>query len=252
MADTDPLVYAIGGLVAGGVLFVMGFRWWRQKKLIEELPTSKIRSIAMGLVEIKASVVKEKKMLISPFSKKECVYWRYTIERWIQTKNGGHWSMVKQDKDMRPFYVKDNTGEVLVDPDGATIDTPPDYTKQTTGTTGLLPGIISFCKTNNIHNTGFFSGGRMRYREWYIEPGDNLYILGTAGDNPFVKDTTGKKNADDIMIQKGQNEKFYYISDKPEESLLKSFRWKVFGGLFGGAALILAGLAYILFRAGLF
>ena len=245
----DPLLYSFVGLGAGIFLVAQGFRWLRQKKLIEEVPTSKIRSIAMGLVEIKAKVVKEKTMLKSPFSNKDCVYWKYNIERWQSTKNGGHWVSISKGSDMRPFYVKDNTGEVLIDPVGATMDIPPDFTKVASGSSGLPASLVKFCNSKAIKTSGFFSG-RKRYREWYLAPDDDTYILGTAGKNPHVKNI--KKNEEGIMIQKGENEKFYYISDKPEENLLKTFKWKVFGGLLGGSLLTLGCLAYILFRFGLF
>ena len=73
-----------------------------------------------------------------------------------------------------------------------------------------------------------------------------MYILGTAGDNPFVEEATGKRNVDDIMIQKG-NEKIYYLSDKSEKGLVSGLAWKAFGGIFGGAALSVVCLLIILF-----
>lgn len=250
--SNDPLIYSIIGAGAGVFLFINGFRWLRQKKLIENIPTSKIRSLAMGLVEIKGKVVKEKKILKSPFSNKDCVYWKYKIERWHQSKNGGHWVTVKHGDNKMKFHVKDDTAQVMVDPEGATLDIPPDFEKVSGVRKSMPAGVEKFCQSNNIKTKGLFFKRKMRFREWYLEPSDEVYIMGTAGDNPHVEDSTGQKNVDDIMIQKGKNEKFYYISDKPEGSLLKTFKWKVVGGLFGGGALIIGCLAYMIFRLGLF
>jgi hypothetical protein len=58
MADTDILFYSVGGLLLGLYVFYRGFHHFRRKRLIENTPTSKVRSIAMGLVEIFGTVVK--------------------------------------------------------------------------------------------------------------------------------------------------------------------------------------------------
>ena len=86
----------------------------------------------------------------------------------------------------------------------------------------------------------------MRYTERYISPNDELYIMGTAGDNPFFKESSAKTGVEDIMIQKGQSEKFYYISTDPEKKILSSLKWKVGIGLFGGAILFVISLSYFL------
>jgi hypothetical protein len=92
----------------------------------------------------------------------------------------------------------------------------------------------------------------MRYREYYVAPKDELYIMGTAGDNPFVDELTAKNSVDDVMIQKGKNDKFYYISDKPEKDILGSLKWKMYGGVFGGIALVAACMAIIFLSFGFF
>jgi hypothetical protein len=74
--------------------------------------------------------------------------------------------------------------------------------------------------------------------------------MGTAGDNPFVDELTAKNSVDDVMIQKGKNDKFYYISDKPEKDIVSSLRWKSLGGIFGGIALVAVGLFVIFFQTG--
>ena len=91
----------------------------------------------------------------------------------------------------------------------------------------------------------------MRYTEWIICPKDNIYIMGTAGDNPFVAEGASAKNTADIMIQKGENKSFFYISDKQEKAILKKLMWKTIGGLFGGSALMIACLTVIFIYLGI-
>ncbi|MBW2968259.1 hypothetical protein KY362_07270, partial [Candidatus Woesearchaeota archaeon] len=79
MADSDNLfLYLVIGFGFGIYLFIKGFSWFRLKRMVENIPTSKIRSLAMGLVEIYGSVVLfEDKVLKSPFTGKDCVYYKY-------------------------------------------------------------------------------------------------------------------------------------------------------------------------------
>ena len=82
----------------------------------------------------------------------------------------------------------------------------------------------------------------MKYSEYFIAPGDKLYIMGTAGDNPYVKEASAEKGVEDIMIKKGKFEKFYYISDKQEDAVLFKFTAKTYGGIIIGSFLILLSL----------
>jgi len=252
MADVRSLFYSIIFTAVGVFLLWAGFQSFKVKRLIENIPTSKIRSIAMGLVEIAGQVVPDKKIK-SPFSNKNCVYYRYTIEEYRSSGKSSSWRTIKKGFDSIPFYLKDNTGKVLVDPKGAIVDIPKDFEFKSGFRRDPPVAVKQFLTSNRLKFETFLGMNRtMRYREYFIEPNDKLYIMGTAGDNPYVEETTAQQNVEDIMIQKGKHEKFYYISDKPEHAVLKSTKLKAFGCLFGGAALFIGGLAAILINLGLF
>lgn len=254
MIEPRLFFYSIAGFVIGIILFVMGFAWLRQKRLIENIPTSKIRSIAMGLVEIFGEVVPaEKKVLKSPFSNKDCVYYRYLIQEYRSSGKTSYWATIRKQTKAVHFYLKDKTGSVLVEPKGAKVDIPKDF--EFNSSLGKDPplGVKRFLRKHNLRFEGFLGiNKRMRYREFFIAPKDKLYIIGTAGDNPFVEEATAKKGVEDVMIQKGKLDRFYYISDKPEKDVLKSLKWKIFAGLAGGAFLILLFVITTLLYFGLF
>ncbi|MFC1722605.1 GIDE domain-containing protein [Nanoarchaeota archaeon] len=252
MAEGEIIFYAAFGLVSGIIMFVKGFIYMRQKKLIEELPTSKIRSIAMGLVEIKGKVMRQKDLLVSPLMKKKCLWYKFLVEEYVSAGKHSYWKKLDHGNEFKYFFLKDDTAKVQIDPEKAKIEIPADLKCQTHRKDKPPVQVLEYIKINKIKTTGWLSARRIRFNEWVIKPGDELYVLGTAGDNPFVEDATGKKNVDDIMIQKGKNEKFYYISNKPEIKILKSFRWKIIGGLYGGGALAVGCLAFLLWVFGLF
>lgn len=255
MAEGDFFIAAIVGFFAGLFFFYKGFIWLKMQRLIENIPTSKIRSLAMGLVEIygKALERKEEPELKSPFSQKPCVYYRYKIEEYRSSGKSSRWVTVAHSSKGVRFYVKDDTGTVLVDPAGADVDIPADRVIRS-GTGSSPPVYVTdFVRTLGVKQKSFLGFNRtMRYSEYYIAPDDKLYILGTAGDNPLVEDATAQMGVEDIMIQKGNNDKIYYISDKGEGDVLKGFKLKTLGGLFGGGILAVVCLAVIMLYLGLF
>ncbi|MGM5488398.1 MAG: GIDE domain-containing protein [Nanobdellota archaeon] len=237
----ELLIYSGGAAALGVYFFFKGWHWKREVQIIRNTPTSKIRSLAMGRVEIYGDVIPIQ-MVKSPFSNQDCVYCRWTVEEYVRTKNSGHWRTIKRGTVSREFYVKDDTGQVLVNPDGAEIDIPYTYQYGNQFGSGIPQAAQQFLESQKIRRRGLLFNRTLRLREYFLSPEDKVYILGTCGDNPNVQDGTSTTNTGDLMIQKGKSA-WYYISDRSEKEILKKFIWKVRGGLFGGSALILGGLA---------
>jgi hypothetical protein len=241
----------VAGFFVGVWIFSHGFIWLKQKRMIENTPTSKIRSIAMGNVEIYGEVVPQEKMMKSPVTGKECVYYNFRVEEERGSGDSRRWVTLKKGEDAVKFLLKDSTGTVLVDTKGAKIEIPADYEYRPGF--GKMPetAIRYFSKNNINYKTLFGFNKTLRIIEKYIAPKDKLYIMGTAGDNPYKEEATAAKNEEDIMIQKGGVASFYYISDRPEKEILKTLKWKVIAGLAGGAVLSLACLAFVLYDLGI-
>ena len=248
-SDPRIFVFGIAGFFAGLYWFINGLSWLKQKRLIENIPTSKIRSIAMGLVEVYGEVVPEKKNILkSPFSRKDCVYCKYTIEEYRRSGKNSHWVTVKSDEKMAPFYIKDDTGAVLVNPQGAKMEIPMDFEFNSGWGRDPPESVKQFLKNNKMNFEDFLGFNKtMRYREYIVEPQNQLYVMGTAGGNPFAEVGNLSENAAGIMIQKGTNDKNYYISDRPEKEILKDLQWKSLAGVFGGGAVAVACFAIILY-----
>ncbi len=254
MFSIKLLFYSIIFLVLGLWLFFYGLKSIKKKRLIENIPTSKIRSLAMGLVEVFGSVMPaEKKILKSPFTNKDCVYYKYTVEEYKSSGKHSSWVMRKKDDERVPFYIKDDTGMVLVDPKGAKMDIPIDNEFYSRWGTDPPEQVKKFLKSQNLKYEGMLLGinRKMRYREYFVEPKDDLYIIGTAKDNPFTEEGTAKKGMEDVMIGKGKNERIFFISDKQEKTLLTALKLKSAGGLIGGGLLFIGSLTLILFNLNL-
>lgn len=93
---------------------------------------------------------------------------------------------------------------------------------------------------------------KLRYYELVVRPDDPLYVMGTAGDNPFVEEGTAQQGVEDIMIHKGDYEKAFYISDKQEREVVKKLHRDSILGICIGAALMIISFTIILIKWGLF
>ncbi len=151
---------------------VLGLLWahtnWRRKRAIEDFPTSKVRSLAMGKVEVigRAAQMLE---LRAPFSQVDCVWYRAELQRKMPMQDGSHrWRRVRtiHSGDL-PFYLEDDTGRILVDPVHANINI---NTRQI-----IHPAVAS---ADGLLAAGMSSD--MRCVESYIAVGSTLYVMGTA------------------------------------------------------------------------
>lgn len=247
-SSSDPLIAFVIGLLAGIGLFAYGFLSLRRKRLIENTPTSKARSVAMGPVEVFGHVEPfQGKVLKAPFSRGDCVYYKYAIEeRRTRTDSRGrtttYWATVKDGSERTHFLLRDETGAVLVGPEGADMDIPEDFEFQSGLGRDPPEAVKQFLTSQGLGFEGFLGINKtMRYSEHHLAVGDKVFVFGTAGDNPLVKEGTALQGSADVMIQKGSGAPFY-ITDKSEKEVLGALRWKSLGGIYGGAALLLACL----------
>jgi hypothetical protein len=244
MAEGELLLYGIVFFAVGLYIFFNGFLVWRKKKLIENIPTSKIRSIAMGLVEIFGEAVKSETLLESPFSHSRCLYYMYKVEEYRKQGKHSRWVTLKIDTRGAPFYLKDSTAKVLVDPQGAIVDIPHDNVYRSDFGRDPPKPVLDFMKQNKLSYESWFFGmnKKMRYTEFFIAPHDKVYVMGTA----MQKSPGGTTNVENIVIRKGKNEKLFYISDENEQGILKRFKKGIVLRIVAGVLVTLASVVMII------
>jgi hypothetical protein len=246
--DPRALIYSVAGFVAGIFVMWRGFHWFKRKRLIEDIPTSKVRAIAMGLVEIQGKARQATKEIIrAPLSGKKCVHYKYVVEKRVQSGKSSHWKIISRGYNPDPFYLEDNTGKVMVEPKYADMHIPKSH--QSSSSWGKDPGaqVKSFLKKESIKFEGALFGANytMRYTEWIITPGMQLYVMGTAADNPYVENATSVHGVEDAIIKKG-SDGILMISNRKEKQVLNKIKWKAIGYLAGGFLLSLVCLIIII------
>ncbi len=180
----DPIAGTAVGFVGGVVAFGWGFRQWRWLRLIEDTPTAKVRSMPMGRVEVFGRA-QEKAELRAPISRRPCVYYRYRVEERRGSGKNRRWATIDSGESSAwGFYLEDETGRVLVVPRGATITVATDLRLCRGGVLGGLEKDHPGLDLSRWEHQGWLGRRRRRYTEWRIEPGDNVFVLGTAQERP--------------------------------------------------------------------
>lgn len=149
-----------------GLCFWGALHFWRLKRHVENTPTSKTRSLSMGLVELKGRATR-KFALVSPLSQLPCIFYRLRKYR-RDSKN--NWRLSSStDSGHVPFYLEDDTGRVTIDPRGASV-TARHRQESYGGHSNTIFGSIG-------------GTGSEKWIEEMVTEGTQLYILGQAREN---------------------------------------------------------------------
>jgi hypothetical protein len=214
--------------------------WWRSamlfKRTVEDVPTSKVKGVFIGLNEVKGEV-KSDEPLQTYLTESPTVWYNWSIkEHWERTerytdskgnrrtrKKSG-WKTVDSGESFQSFFLVDDTGELLVNPSEAKVDAPSTLSRHC-GTSD--PMYYEKGPSGSIMN----STHRRRFTEHAIQPGDDLYVLGSA------------KLRDEVaapMIAHKEGERYFFISTKSESQIVRGKSILSFFLLLFGAVAALA------------
>jgi Zn-finger nucleic acid-binding protein len=227
-------LYLAAGTIGGLGLFVYGWMVHQRKRLIESIPTSTIRSLAMGLVEISGQAQPAESLLSSPFSELPCVFFSYAVEEHVGSGKHARWETIAKGTSEQPFVVHDTTGQVLVVPLGAELILPDERTYRNDWFGALPPTAIDGLNRLGISTERWIGSKTLRCREAFILPEEQVYVLGTAHEDLGAKELV--ENSARLYIGNSRDHEFI-ISDRSEKDLLSRLRWQVLAYGAGGLAL---------------
>ena len=230
----QTLLYLAAGIAGGVGLFVYGWMVHQQKRLIESIPTSTIRSLALGLVEISGQAQPEERLLSSPFSELPCVFYSYAVEEHVGSGKHARWETIAKGMSEQPFFVSDTSGRVLIVPLGAELILPDERTYRNNWLGELPPTAIAGLNRLGVSTERWMGSKTLRCRESFILPEEPVYVLGTAHEHHGARECV--ENAARIYIGSSRDHKFI-ISDRSEKDLLSRLRWQVLALGVGGLTL---------------
>jgi hypothetical protein len=224
---------AAGGL--GGIgLCIYGWILRQRKRVIESIPTSTIRSLALGLVEISGRAQPEEQVLSSPFSGFPCVFYTYAVEERVGSRKHTRWETIAKGTSDQPFFINDTTGRVLVVPLHAELILQDERIVRNDWLGALPPTTIAGLNRLGISTERWLGSKTLRCRESFILPEMQVYVLGTAHEHRGA--TERIENAARLYIGSHHDHAFI-ISDRSEKDLLSHLRWQVWAYGAGGLAL---------------
>lgn len=258
-------IFAALALGGGPALFAGGFRDFRLKRLIENTPTARIRSMAMGLAEVNGQI-ECRSMVTAPFSGRACACWNVDIS--VQGRKH-HWTVVHRATSGQPFFLRDETGVALVYPRGA--DCRVHFAVEEV-CQGLVPPepYASYLATLGARRH-LWRFAMLRFRERILEEGAQVYVMGTAtpaaqsftvseGEDMVVaaEDALAATGTDEwrarrvrargqhvsAVMRAGEHEKTFVISQDSERTLTIGLGLKAVAKLVGGPLITLMGLGY--------
>ncbi len=127
--------------------------------------------------------------MIAPITGVPCFYARSIAWQWQRSGKNSQWVKVADESLHVPFFLDDNTGRLLVDPQSAEMDIHRDCHEEF-GTSLLSfgpqipPNISTFLARHCISRDQ-----KLKVEEYCIKPKNSLFILGTLAQNPGLSAT---------------------------------------------------------------
>ena len=191
--EGDFIMGAAVGAVMGVIWVFRGFKELTIKRTIQNIPTSKINTGAVGTnVEIKGNIITEKERLVTaPVSGQPCAIYHIEIQVERRRKNSTYWLSIDRFYSHEGFYVDDQSGATaLVLAEGARINREGKTDNYYFSSSDLddIPDRLRKSLTANQHKlkkfkfkkTSWLFSEKYRLLEWCFMPNEEVYVLGHA------------------------------------------------------------------------
>lgn len=217
-----PIVFFGGFVVASLICALVSHRLHRRKRFIDDIPRSKVRGVFVGMAEV-GGTVECAAPLRSFLAECDCVHYRYSVEEhWRRTvtesytdKDGNRrtrtrvesgWTTVDSGGDLCRFFLRDDTGALRIDPDGAEVNANLVF-DETCGEGSAL--YYGKGPAGSVRD----STGRRCFKEHAIRVGDAVEVIGQARER---RDTVAAE------ITADESAPMFLVTTTPLEKLSSS------------------------------
>jgi len=158
-------------VIGGGRL---AFRWLHIARVIEDTPTSRVRSAAQGYAELTGrGLALGDQPEVAPLTGRPCIWWHFRIQKKVESRVNGRrrvsWRTLEAGLCQRPFLLDDDTGQCIVQPAGAEV-----LAGESTTWYGSTPRPAE----GLLESGGTPRTGPFRYFEERIYLHEQVYVLG--------------------------------------------------------------------------
>jgi len=199
------IISGVLGLVAI-YLFYRAKQFQRVHQLMLDTKTSLIKDVAPGPAEINGRVRATTHPLSAPYSQRSCVFFRFHVEIYRSSNNGGgSWHTYIDHREPASFEVEDQSGSLVVETHKMKLDLHMDNF----GSSGFLdepPSHLREVMRSRFgkDTQGLIFNKKLRYQEYYLSAGDSVYVFGQAEPLPNGKMRLKKGYMPLIVTENGE------------------------------------------------
>jgi hypothetical protein len=271
--------FSLIAFIASVYGFYTMYKGFHDSRLMENLPTSRIRSASQGYVELSGIALDiEGTFLFSKLTQTQCLWFRFKVEeKRTYTNSKGQsrskWVVVEEGVSDDLFMIDDQTGQCAIDPDGARVVSQHKsvwydrkwlrqrrYTEELIQTGDDLYAIGLFKTESGGGQQSIREQVSLLLREWKQDNAALLEKYDTDGDGTIsmIEWEQVRRDADlaikreiteqarvaplHIMRNSPERDQPYILSTYPETHLVKKYKTKAYIGM---VSFLLAGAALV-------
>ena len=145
--------------------------------------TSVVCDLKSGPAEVSGRARVKTKILNSPWSTRNCVYYQFHVEIY-HSSEGGYWETYIDDKAPSSFLVEDKTGVIEILVGDGKMDLEVDRHAESGFGNDAPSQLKDLLKNKYDKDTqGLIFNKTLRYKETYLEAGDEVYVFGQASQD---------------------------------------------------------------------
>ncbi len=175
---STPHVYIALSVLVISTLYViyLCFQTFYRKRLIEDLPTSRIHSAAQGYIELEGKAkLMQGTPIVAPYSGVNCAWYYFKVEERKNDSDGTYWQTINSGSSDDLFLLDDGTGECVIDPENAVV-TPNSKETWYSSSMSSSPMFGTIPRAKRFQGSNGFN--KYKYTEHRIELNAPLYAVG--------------------------------------------------------------------------
>lgn len=217
----DFFWWCAGSGAVAAAAFVGSFMFLHQTRLMENMPTSRLRSAAQGYLELEGIArLMEGPPIIAPLTKARCVWWRFQVEEKKRRGKSDSWVTIARGTSTDSFELNDGTGKCVVDPDGARVI--PNHRNRWYGSSETP-------STTPHMGSGWLRAmfGKYRYTEERMHQEEPVYALGTYRTQTGGPDAFDEKlDVKDLLEKWKHDRKMMAMFDVDKDGSIDAREWE--------------------------